>query len=230
MPENNNEDTFLASGNIPEIKAQLMNYKFIEKILSRLEVDSGSSSPRPYPSFVRGLAYIKVMFKGTIAGTDISHRSEKLFRLMKDDPRTISLQRIQQLAERIKNKFNNFTYTTGVECYTYNNPDQGFNRCWDYYQSQAEAQKLIEQVLDIDGYFPDWRRFTKSVVPIPGDRFAEVPDKVLQANVFVRLERERPTALMSFHKARMKLPHIKREFDIVDKNLDIIEELPFASD
>lgn len=181
------------------------------------DVQGGGGSSRPLPTDVKGHIYLKLYFDGKMVGTAKQHRVEKSFRLMKDDPRTISEARLKLLADRIKSKFRNFTFTTGLRSYTYNVPEQGFNRIWGYFNSEADARKLYGQMLEIDAMRPDWKKFSCSFVPSPGDRFAPTPDKVKTANVLVRAEAERPVALMKFHKAHIKFPHIRKELLLVDE-------------
>jgi hypothetical protein len=140
---------------------------------------------------------------------------------MNDNPRTIPKSRLDYLGNRIKSLFNAFSFTTGKDAYTYNESDQGFNRSWGYFATQQDAQKVFEQLLDVNNLSPNWQRFTHSSVPIPGDRFQNPPDKVSQANVLVRLYPERPTALMKFNKAQIKFPHIRKSFLWVDKNFKV---------
>ncbi len=216
---------FIASGNVSEMKSQLMQYKFIHQILNDLDLNT-ESSQRPIPYSVKGKAYVTIHFEGYRINTLLLHKVEKRICLINDDPRTISFERIQTIANTIKNKFNTFTFTTGKKSYTYNNPDQGFNRIWGYFQDISDAQRLYEQMLDVVGFSPDWERLSEGSLPFPGNRFSNPPEKIQQVGLMVRTEEERPTANMKFKKATMKLPKIRKSFEIVTKHLDIIGTLP----
>lgn len=209
---------------MPEIKLigdseSLPDMVVMADVLVQLLKDvQGGGSSRPLPTDVRGHAYLKFYFKGQINKTTDSHRVEKSFRLMKDNPRTMSQARLEALARSIQSKFKNFTFTTGIRSYTYNNPEQGFSRTWGYFKGEADAKKLFDQMLDVDGMSPNWKKLSCSYVPSPGDRFADKPDKVATANVLIRADRERPVALMKFAHAAIKFPHIRRELVIMDAN------------
>lgn len=199
---------------LPILEAMYLGFK-------ELEVNGGGGTSRPLPSDVVGKIFIKLSFKGLIRGTIKNHLVEKSFRLMKDDPKSISREKIKYYAERIKSKFDNFTFVTGHETYTYNDPANGFNRIWGHFIDQANGIKLYEQMLDIIPVSPNWNKLTRSTVVQPGDRFQEPPDKVLQAGVSIRASRERPIANMKFYRATIKFPHVRDELLLVDEFLGI---------
>lgn len=148
---------------------------------------------------------------------------------MKEDPRSISLDRLKYFASRIWEKFNNFTFTTGHDSWTYNDPENGFNRIWGFFNSQSDAQRVFEQMLDIISQSPDWQKLSHTTVPIPGDRFSPLPDKVLQAGVLVRPDQERPIAVMRFSHATIKFPHLRSETDLVSTNGGLLNSLDFVN-
>lgn len=170
-----------------------------------------------YPSYVKGFIYLKLVFKGVVNGTDRRHYIEKSFRLIKEDPKTITQQKLNSIGQLIHTKFDNLTFTSGHDTYTYNHPEVGFNRIWGHFNSELDAKKLFEQMLDIIATSPDWRRLTRSQVLNPGDRFQEPPEKEMQAGLMIRLDRERPIATMKFYKAAIKFPHIRKEIEFVNE-------------
>lgn len=194
---------------------------------------SGESSGGSYqrlPSHVKGQALVKVTFKGTIQNTQDTHKVERSFRLVKPEysPQILDYPKVRAIAEKIYSLFNNLTFTTGITVYTYNNPDQGFNRAWGCYASQTDARKVIENLLDIQGFSPEWKCLTESRVVEPGDRFQEPPEKQIQGGYNVRLERERPTALLRFDTAWLKYPKVREEillaneYGVVVTNLNVL--------
>jgi hypothetical protein len=229
IPEN-----FPTSGNPEHLQIQLplmeMMYICFKEIEEQIKaIKGGGGTSRPLPVDVKGKLILKLYFEGYMLNTQTMHQAEKSFRLMKDDPRTISLERIRLLGERTKSKFTNFKFTTGHVSYTYNVPEQGFNRTWGFFKNRAEAKRLYEQMLDLDSYSPNWQRLSTSLVEEPGDRFAEVADKVLQANVSIRSERERPIANVEFTHATLKFPHLRDEVDLVDKAGHVLDSLLFLA-
>lgn len=218
-------DKYLFSGTPQQLTEILPMAELMYQFLQDFQSSGGSSSPRR--ADVNDKIYIKVYFEGRIQNTHLEHKVEKSFRLMHDDPKTISLERIMLLGNRTKQKFNNFSFTTGQRTYTYNNSTQGFNFSWGYFKDRSEAKRLFEQLLDIDSLSPTWERLTTSFIEEPGDRFNEPPPKAVQANTLIRLERERPTALVKFKRATIKFPKVRKEVDLVDENLHILDNLDF---
>lgn len=190
--------------------------------------DTGGGSYQRLPSYVKGQIFITLRFYGTTqAGKQ--HFVYKSFRWVKVDPRTVSPESVMQMGMVIKTKFNNFKFVTGIEAFTYNNPDQGFNRVWGYFRDSIEAKRLFESMLDLQSFPPDWKRFTKSSVVEPGDRFQNPPEKVQQAGINVRTEDERPTATVAFNGAFIKFPHVKDKGVLVSSNGLIMDPQKFLS-
>lgn len=218
---------YLSANSISEIKQAVAETYAQYLMLKNLEVDSSGSSSRLPPPYARFYCYLKIYFIGTIQNTDKTYRAEKSFRLINDNPRTITLERLKQLANKVWSEFNNFTFTTGHDTYCYNDPEIGFNRVWGGFHTLADAQALFGKLLDVIGQSPEWEKMSKSTVPIPGDRFSPLPDKVTQAGVLIRPDQERPIALMKFDKCTIRFPHLKSEANLVTRYGGIINSLDF---
>lgn len=180
----------------------------------------GGDHGRPLPYYVRGKIIISVHFEGRIQNTIANHKVEKSFRLVNEDPATISQSRIAEIARLVHTKYfgPQFHFTTGRDAYCYNHPEQGFNRVWGLFASTVDAKRCFEQLLDIAKFSPDWKRLTRSTVVEPGDRFSEPPEKIIQFGQSVRSARERPTAQMKFKRATIKFPAFRRAIDLVKTN------------
>lgn len=213
-------DKFVFSGSPEQLQVLLPFAEMMWQMLQNVQATGGGTS-RPLPNDVVGKIFIRLSFKGMIRGTTKNHVVEKSFRLMHDDPRTITKEKIKYYGERIKEKFDNFTFVTGHETYTYNDPANGFNRIWGHFLNQSDGMRLYEQMLDITSQSPNWKRLYKSTVVEPGDRFQDPPEKVMQANVSIRSRRERPIADMKFYRATIKFPHIGDELLLVDELLGV---------
>ena len=210
------EECYMLFGTPMQLIQQVMFWMNLHIKLANLSTGGGTHDSVSYP-MVKRYCMIRMHFKGIIRGTTADHLVIKSFRLMTDDPKSISNNRLKSLGERIHEKFNGFTFVTGHEAYTYNDPEKGFSRVWGYFIDAANAKKVYEQMLDIPGYSPNWKRLTKSTVVEPGDRFDLVADHDMQANVRIRLDRERPIADVKFKKATIKFPAIKKEFEYVNE-------------
>lgn len=204
---------------LPILEAMYLGFK-------ELEV-SGSAISRIPPTYARSYCYLKIYFIGTIQNTNKTHRAEKRFRLVNDNPRTVTLERLKEIANKVWTEFNNFSFTTGHDIYCYNDPVIGFHRLFGYFLSMTDAQALFGKLLDVIGQPPEWERLSKSTVPIPGDRFSSLPDKISQAGVLIRPDQERPIALMKFDKCTIKFPHLKAEANMVTRYGGIINSLSF---
>lgn len=189
---------------------------------------AGGGTYQRLPSSVVGQCLITLKFRGKTQAVK-NHRIEKTFRWVKADPRTVSRQAVLDLANNIKSKFNNFTFTTGHKAFTYNRPDQGFNRVWGYFNSQADAMKLFEQLLDLQAFSPDWSRLTESGVVQPGDRFQSPAEKILQAGVLIRAYEERPVVPVSFAGATIKFPHVPEAGVLIDSYGNVMDLTKFLA-
>lgn len=206
----NEKDEFLVYGTYEQIKAELVRLKNTQIQLKNVGGGSSSSSEgKNYPIGQKGKIMIRIIFKGN-STTNKRHVVEKGFRLMNDDPRTISQDRIKAIGTSIASKFNNFTFSTGRTTYTYNDPENGFSNVWGYFNSQADAQRLFEQMLDIVGKSPDWNLLSSSSYPVPGDRYQDPGNKTQQIGVLVREPVQRPIAIMSMEKSMIKFPKITK--------------------
>ena len=221
---------FIITGSVSEIKQGLALVKIFEQLLQKLDLPSGSGGSRAIPNYAMNKCLVTVYFKGYIANINKEHYVDKSFRWMSKDPATLTLNDLRTLGTAILNKFDSFSFTTGVNAYTYNSIPQGFNRVWGYFASITDAQRLFEQLLDLQGMSPEWERLSHSTVPLPGRRFNEPPEKVTQAGLLIRSQRERPTCLMKFYKAGIKFPHWPKEVVLVSKYGQVITKLPFNAD
>lgn len=181
---------------------------------------TGGGSYRPLPYYVKGKIIITVHFEGIVQNSITSHKVEKSFRLVNEDPATISQSKIAEIARLVHSKFfgSQVHFTTGRDAYCYNHPEQGFNRVWGFFASTTDAKRCFEQLLDIPKLSPDWKRLTRSTVVEPGDRFQEPPERIMQFGQSIRSSSERPIAPMKFKRANIKFPAFKRAIELVKSN------------
>jgi hypothetical protein len=214
----NERDEFLVYGTYEQIKAELVRLKNQQIMLKGLKVEGGGGTEsRVLPLGYAGKIIVKITFEGTTT-KGRRHLVEKSFRLMNDDPKTISLDRIKAIGTSVASKFNTFTFTTGQITYTYNDPDSGFSNVWGYFKSLADAQKLFEQMLDVAGKSPDWKLLSTSSYPLAGDRYQDPGNKTQQIGTQVREDVQRPEALMKMKKSMIKFPKIKQWQDLTNSN------------
>lgn len=221
---------FTITGSVSEIKQGLALVKIFEQLLKKLDIQGGGGSYRPIPNYATNKCLVTVYFKGRIQNVNKEHYVDKSFRWVKKDPKTVTLQELTALGTAIKNKFDNFSFFTGTQTYSYNSPEQGFYKIWGHYSSLQDAQRVIESLLDLQQMSPEWERLSHSNVPLPGSRFNEPPEKVQIAGQLVRSRRERPVASMKFYKSEIVFPQYLKPISLVDKNGNVISKLPFSND
>lgn len=131
-------------------------------------------------------------------------RSEISFRLMNESADTLTRSEATQLGNKIKQLFganNGFRWKRGRLKVSYRDVSKGYQfilTIWD----EAEAKRVIEQVLDIRGDTPDWGNLSIS----KSERvFSTVPQTKVVLGRTTRLRRDRPIATVRFRWAELKM-------------------------
>lgn len=203
---------------LPILQAMYLGFK-------ELEVSGGGGRESEFAPKRRGKIKVKLLFNGV---TDLGKRKsvEIGFRLMNDDPRTITLDRLKYLGQRIHFKFNNWSHQTGKKMVTYADWDKGYQ-----FQlrvpSIAEGQRIIESVLDIQSHSPEWEYLYLNGAVNENERYKDIPDKVQLAGLLVRPNTQRARAVVKFSTAYIKFPHIQNYEKLCDKEGNVIKSLDF---
>lgn len=228
LPNRTNEqDSYLCFGPPTQLIQQIMYW--MNWHLNQSKINGVGGTSQRLPTSVKGYCLVTLLFVGRTATKKI-HRVEKGFRWVRVDPRTVLPEEITKFANLIKTKFDSrFTFSTGQTTFTYNNPDQGFNRVWGYFSQAIDAKKVFEQLLDLQSFAPDWSRLTESKVVSPGNRFQSPAKRIKQGNATVRAAEERPSAIMRFDSAYLKFPHIKDIGVLVDSQGGIMDAVKFLA-
>lgn len=130
--------------------------------------------------------------------------SETTFRLMHETGATFTPTKAKEIALKIKALFcasKGFTWKKGREKWVYKDESKGYDfrlLAWD----EAEAKKLIEQVLDIQSHNPDWSLLgvatkKKHYVTVPGNHTIYGKSR--------RQPRDRPIGYVRFRYAELKI-------------------------
>jgi hypothetical protein len=207
------------------MKTQELQFEHLLEELQSLGGGDSSSEKEVSPKRRRYIK-IKLKFHGY---TDVNRRFKRVestFRLMKDDPKTISLNRIQSLGDTIQKKFNNWKHRTGKMMCCYANHDQGYQLQLQV-PDLAEGRRVIEQILDIQGHSPDWADLYYSQSAEPATRYKETPDKVSVAGQLVRPPAQRSLATVSFFKAYIKFPATTRYRPLCDTKKVLFKDFKF---
>lgn len=200
--------------------------------LKNLEIEGsgggGEIERNLHPKF-KGKIKIRLWFYGS-TNTGKKKQVEKSLRLMKVDPTTVTFQQIQGVAQKIHSKFNAFQLSLGKISFNYTEWDKGVQLQQMYLANQAEARKLVEQILDIEGYSPDWDFLNYTASVQPESRYPETPEKVVIAGQNIRTDQQRPLGTVKFNHAEILFPRFKSYEFLCDKEGNIIKDLDFIKE
>lgn len=222
LPEN-----FVVSGTpeqlaimLPLLEAQYQFFKNLD-----LPEGGGGYEDRLVPEF-KGKIKLKLKFLGkTETGKDKD--IEKSIRLLKLDPATITLAKIQALARLTYSKFHNFEILLGKNSFNYVNWNQGAQIQQMQFLNEAQARKLVEQLLDIAEESPNWKFLRNDSSSTPLERFPEVSDKVIVAGHAIKLPQQRPLGKVKFSQAYIRFPYTTRYELLCSNSGKIIQSLDF---
>ena len=140
------------------------------------------------------------------------------------DPRTISLKKIQELATKIKSKFDKFEWKKGKVLCSYSDWDKGLQLALRV-SDENEGWRIVSRVLDIFSASPEPEFFNVTKNRVPDKRYPTIPDKQLIMGKQIRMDRQRPTTTLMFDRADLFLPHSSIPFKLIDARGYMIKEL-----
>ncbi len=215
--------SFIASGNVPEIKTQLMQYKFIHDMFKR------QGSP---------VVINAEQFRGTIKSTDkpkvtlyflekpedvkgsyTQIHAEASFRLIdkSSDPTLWTDDMYQALAQKIQDKFASplFSFKKGKEIVSYVEPLKGYQlQIWCI--DKNEGHRVIEQVLDIQGHSPELKFESHKISSNPSQKYPDNPEKKTIRGQTKRKRRVGAVGTVWFRFAFMTFPTFNEIIWLVD--------------
>jgi hypothetical protein len=134
-------------------------------------------------------------------------RSQISFRLMNETTDTLTKAEATTLANKIKSLFHAgapFFWKRGKELASYIDQEKGY-----YFQllvfSQAEAKKVIEQVLDIRGHSPNWKLLNIKQNSEPAVTYPTIPVTKTIMGKPTKQPRRRPVGTVRFVSAVLML-------------------------
>lgn len=141
------------------------------------------------------------------------------FRLRNQSDKTITNSELVSLGNKIKGLFGSgggFRWHKGrVRC-CYSDNDKGYNLQVLSY-TEAEGQRVIEQVLDIQGHTPDWDRLNISQAVNPSSAYPTNPGTVTILGKSQKNVRKRPSAYVRFQWASVLLPSVHKPVIVYDR-------------
>jgi hypothetical protein len=134
-------------------------------------------------------------------------RSQVSFRLMNETTDTLTKAEATALGTKIKSLFNSgaaFFWKRGKELASYVDQEKGY-----YFQilvfNETEAKKVIEQVLDIRGHSPTWKKLNMHKNTEPATTYPTVPVTKVIMGKSVKQPRRRPVGTVRFVNAVLML-------------------------
>ena len=137
-------------------------------------------------------------------------RSQVGFRLL---DKNLTLAEANTLARRIKDLFATpkFHYKKGHVKVSYRDKDKGYELILTVF-SEAEARRIIEQTLDINGHIPDWELMSNTE---SGQNFTTKRTKLILGKT-VELPKRRQIGNVYFHHAELKMHGLVRDVILCD--------------
>lgn len=217
---------FVASGNISEIKTQLMHYKFISEFFKNIDLSSEGGSEKIYigPEFGDYLQ-LTLHWRGVTETTQKNHTVEKSIRLKNLNTKTITLEALQTLGKTVLAKFDNLNFKTGHVKVKYTNWKDGF-QTWGYFDAKETGYRIIESMGDIVNKTIN-RELLKYEYVDDSSAFDSTPTKVSVAGKLVRPRARAPIADMHFYAATILFPWVGHREQLCNISGYILRNLNF---
>lgn len=142
--------------------------------------------------------------------------AEISFRLMGQTSTTLTQAEMQAYANRIRTVFSagsGFTFKKGRLKASYKDQSRGYNMILTIW-SEAEAKRVIEQVLSVQNHTPDWDFLTISEAK---KTFPTIPGFQMILGKQRRKPRQRPIGTVRFRYAELKLHGLPNDITLIDR-------------
>ncbi|MBD2001917.1 MULTISPECIES: hypothetical protein [Cyanophyceae] len=152
------------------------------------------------------------------------------FRIMDRKTTTITDAEIKSLASIIRQKFatgGGFTWSKGKVMYSYTDWELGYQLqllC----SSEGEARRIIEQILDIRKFSPEWEYMNIIQNANPAKAFPQNPGRETILGQSVKLAQIRPSVTVRFQYAYLVLDGLSEPIYLVDRSnkfLKVVERV-----
>ncbi|MEM9544272.1 MAG: hypothetical protein AAGA60_32925 [Cyanobacteria bacterium P01_E01_bin.42] len=147
-------------------------------------------------------------------------RGKITFRLMDETATEITRAKVDLLANRVKSIFGiggtGLIWKKGRKMVTYNDWNKGYGlqlRSW----SEAEGERMIGKVLDIQNHSPDWSKSNLNQNKEERERYPAVPGNQNILGESIKKPRERPIADVRFTHAELHLHGRKKPIILYDR-------------
>ena len=142
------------------------------------------------------------------------------FRLMQEESTTLTQSEVNRLADKINNLFGGstpFKWRKGKSIFPYNDWSLGY-RLQIIARDEAEAKRVIEQVLDIQSHTPDWKKLNINKNAEEMQSYPTMPGYEVILGERVRLPRKRPICEVVFQYAVLHVHGKAKPICLVDRS------------
>lgn len=139
-------------------------------------------------------------------------------RLMNETSTSITKTELQRYATKIKSLFatpKKFIWRKGRLSTSYTDVDRGY-RLKLLVRDEAEAKRIIEQVLDIQGHTPDWKNLNKNANAEELERYPNNPGTQTILGKSTQKPKYRPVEDVFFRYATINIHGLGRGINLVD--------------
>ena len=153
------------------------------------------------------------------------------FRLMNETEASLTPQKLQAFAQRIKSKFATpqFKWNKGKKLATYNDWEKGY-ALKILTPNKKDARILIEQVLDIQGHSPEWEYMSYGQNEAEATAYPDISKKKTVLGREVETIKRRPRVTVEFETAFLSLPSFREPIPLVDTTGRYLNALILVSD
>lgn len=141
-------------------------------------------------------------------------------RLMRETEATLTEADVKSYANKIKSLFatgGGFTWRKGRYMFSYTETEKGY-RLQILAASEAEAKRIIEQVLDIQSHTPNWDNLNKSEAINSASKYPTVPPRKTILGKSRKMPRRRPVASVKFQYALLHIYGLPNPIVLVDRS------------
>ena len=147
------------------------------------------------------------------------------WRLMDETSETITRNRVEQIANRIKAEFGagkGFVWRKGKRMVSYTDWDKGL-QLQILARDDNEGERVIRKVLDTAGATFDTKRMNFKKNKVEDERYPNEPERENILGETVELPRERPVVDVRFRYATITLHGKKKPIHLYDKTLQLVD-------
>lgn len=141
-------------------------------------------------------------------------------RLMNETESTLTNAEVTSYANKIKNLFgtsNGFIWRKGKYMFSYTDTEKGY-RLQILATTEAEAKRVIEQVLDIQSHSPNWDNLNKNEAIQTSSKYPTSPPRKTILGKSRKMPRRRPVASVRFQYALLHLYGLPNPIVLVDRS------------